>query len=59
MWQIQIMILDVLRGFLCHQGFQSEGKLEKSLGDLVEVYVQCKRKLRNFASLIVLQSPSE
>ena len=53
MWQIQIMILDV------SQGFQSEGKLGKSLSDLVEIYVECKINLKNFASLIVFQSPRE
>lgn len=53
MWQIQIiMMLDISLGFLCYQDFQSEGKLGKSLGDFVEVH-------RNFASLIVLQSPSD
>lgn len=37
MWQIQIMILDVSQGFQSHQGFHSEGKLGKSLSDLVEI----------------------
>ena len=59
MWQIQIMILDVSQGFQSHQGFHSEGKLGKSLSDLVEIYVECKINLRNFASLIVFQSPRE
>lgn len=46
MWQIQIMILDVSQGF-------------QSLSDLVEIYVHCKIDLKNFASLIVFQSPRE
>ena len=37
MWQIEIMILDVSQGFQSHQGFHSEGKLGKSLSDLVEI----------------------
>ena len=37
MWQIQIMILDVSQGFQSHQGFHSEGKLGKSLSDLVKI----------------------